>query len=102
MFKIKLIYNDDKELNINIPPEEYMSFFQAINSGQVFWGKGTNTGFWTSLANVRYMTLERPMEAPSEPKPIDPSAGSCAASTDEPCGIEQANDAAGSAVSDIA
>lgn len=56
-YTINLVYKDGNTLNVDIPEDEYQSFFGCLNEGKVFWGKLQAKGFWTNLEDVRYMLI---------------------------------------------
>ena len=54
---INLVYKDGNTLNVDIPEEEFQSFFGCLNERKVFWGKPLAKGFWTNLEDVRYILI---------------------------------------------
>jgi len=67
MISAKLIYNDGKDVIVNIPGDEFAKMFASLAQGQVYWDANQTRGFWTSFENIRYIEFLR-SEDQCEPK----------------------------------
>lgn len=55
IFSLKFVYQDNKDLTINIAAEKMAAFFSALNQKQMYFDETTNMGFWTDLDRIRYV-----------------------------------------------
>ena len=55
--KIKLVYDNGKESLIEIRDEEAHNFFNALNSGSIFWNDGC-IGFWTDVSKIQDIIID--------------------------------------------
>lgn len=55
IFSLKFVYQDNKDLTINIAAEKMAAFFSALNQKQMYFDETTNIGFWTDLDKIRYV-----------------------------------------------
>ena len=67
MITMHVTYTDGKTLDVNVPPEDFSSFFQDLNQGRVHWDSLNYMGFWTSFANVRFIQFINDANAPASP-----------------------------------
>lgn len=77
IFSIQIVYNDGQDLIVQIPVPEYANFFKSLNQGAVFWDAEKTQGFWTSMANVRYMRIVSKGDNTDEAKQIASCETSC-------------------------
>ena len=70
IYSIKFIYNDGKDLFINIEEDKLGSFFNALNSKSLYYDESINAGFWADLEKIRYIQV---FKAPDQPETKEPS-----------------------------
>ena len=61
-YTIHLVYKDEEDLTVDhILPDQLSDFFEKLTTQGVYWNKNENgdpkSGFWTNLADVRYLTI---------------------------------------------
>jgi len=55
-YKIKFVYLDGKDLDLNISAEKIGAFFEKLNRGEIYWhDEEQMSGFWLNLDKVRYI-----------------------------------------------
>lgn len=58
MYKITIVYMDDKPLNIEIKDDQKMkAFFDAIYNGQFYFDE-KGKGFWTDPSKIRHIVTD--------------------------------------------
>lgn len=77
MISAKLIYNDGKDVIVNVQQDEFPKMFAALAQGQVYWDANQVRGFWTSFEQIRYIEFLR-SEEENEQKPDGVSEEPCA------------------------
>ena len=55
MISVKFVFNDGKDLLVNIPHDELGDMFERISESKIFWSGGESHGFWTNIENVRFI-----------------------------------------------
>lgn len=73
MITMHLVYVDGMSFDLNVPQEEFSAFFADLNKGRVHWDPTNANGFWTSLANIRYIQFTNPVATASTPEIPDSS-----------------------------
>ena len=58
MISVRFVYNDGKDLKVNIPTEQFQQLFASLNQKQVYWDSAVKQGFWTDLDRIRFMEFE--------------------------------------------
>lgn len=59
MFTVKFIYNDDKDLTVNIEEENLREFFECLDKKQFYLHQNYELGFWTNIDTVRYIEIKK-------------------------------------------
>lgn len=54
-FRMKLVYQDNKDLDISIDEASLPNFFESLNKHKIYWNHDSSHGFWTDLEKVRYV-----------------------------------------------
>lgn len=68
-YLVNFIYNDSKELKINIEQSKLQEFFSCLDKKQIYWADESEaTGFWLDLKNIRCIQLSKIEETQNEPK----------------------------------
>lgn len=59
MISIRFVYNDGKDVRINLPDDCFQEFFNCLNDRKPYWDKSLTQGFWTNIAEVRFVEFVR-------------------------------------------
>jgi len=62
-YVVTMTYKDEKAVNIKIKEEEIEKFFNDMNASQVYLQPDTQHGFWTNIADIRYITTVKEGES---------------------------------------
>ena len=89
MITAKLVYNDGKDVIVNIPDADFAGMFASLAQGQVFWDATQKNGFWTSFENIRFIQFER-REEQNESQQNNDSQGPCGSASCEVAGPGEA------------
>lgn len=65
MYQVNLFYKDDKHMTIDVLDHEIKRFFDELNQSQVYIHPETQVGFWTNMADIRYIKIIK-KEVPHE------------------------------------
>jgi len=68
LYCLKLFYNDEKSIDVNLQEDDYKSFMKSLYEREVFWDKKGVKGFWTSIDQIRYLVIDKREEASIEEK----------------------------------
>ena len=68
-FRAKIIYTDEKELNVDMNEEELSKFSENVSNQKVYWNKTQSQGFWTDITKIRYINFIKVNEGNDEPTP---------------------------------
>jgi len=60
---VSMFYKDEKSMNIKILDEEIEKFFTDLNQSQVYIHPRTEQGFWTNIADIRYILTNKEGES---------------------------------------
>jgi|GEM_PF-4324999 len=63
MISIRFVYNDGKDVRINLPEDCFEEFFKCLNERKPYWDKSFTQGFWTNLTDVRFTEFVRQGDA---------------------------------------
>lgn len=85
MISAKLIYNDGKDVVVNIAEAEFSAMFSALAQGQVFWNANQTQGFWTSFENIRFIQFTRNEENNESKSDCNGEAASAGAPCEGAC-----------------
>lgn len=55
-YRVRLVYKDGESLDVMVGEEEIDQFFTDLSGSQVYIHPESKAGFWTNLAEVRYIT----------------------------------------------
>lgn len=70
--QIKFVYNDGKDLQVDVQEEKLKFFFDCLNTRGIYWNDEETLGFWTDLDKIRYVQIFNPkkpaLEVIHEPK----------------------------------
>jgi len=71
--KVKIVYDDDKSVEIDITLEMLDSFINSLHSSFPFWSQDSSVGFWTPISKIRYVIINKEMPQPQSvnPKTLD-------------------------------
>lgn len=89
MISVKFVYNDGKDLNVNIPDEDFSKFFLNLNENKPYWDKDIKNGFWTNMSDVRFIQFQV-LEDANEPKQEATCEGTCDSAQCESVGSGEA------------
>lgn len=56
-FIVKLTYKDDKDINLKCNEDQVKRLLDCLNGQKIYWSEDGTTGFWTNLADIRYIHL---------------------------------------------
>lgn len=59
IYTLKFIYQDGKELNINIEKEDLKPFFESLSKKEMYFDENQMMGFWSDLDKVRWIQANR-------------------------------------------
>ena len=59
IYSIRFVYNDGKDLVVNVLEAKATEFFGALNTKTAFFDQENNHGFWTDLDKVRYVEFRK-------------------------------------------
>lgn len=57
---------DEKTVTVAIPPENLTEFFQCMMDSNIYLFEDAGSGFWTSMKEVRYVSMRRRHEGSAE------------------------------------
>lgn len=78
IFSLKFVYQDNKDLTINIAAEKMAAFFSALNQKQMYFDETTNMGFWTDLDRIRYVqAFQIPQQGEANDQPQASRGDTC-------------------------
>lgn len=56
IYKVKFVYMDGKDLDLNIDDAELKNLFQSLNNREIYWSSEDKIqGFWLDIERVRYI-----------------------------------------------
>lgn len=56
-YNLKLTYKDAVTLDLILSEEEAKNLFVCLNSQSIYWTKEAKKGFWTNIADIRYIHI---------------------------------------------
>jgi len=57
-YVIRITYKDDKTVALYVPENKVQEYFECLNAGNVFINDETNTGFWTTVDQIRHIIVQ--------------------------------------------
>jgi len=82
IYSIKFVYNDGKDLVINIIEANAAEFFNRLSTKTVYFDEQNNVGFWTDLDKVRYIEMRKVPVEGEKNADVQPEAGPAEISPD--------------------
>lgn len=76
MYRIAILFNDEKTITVDADKESLEKILEAIKKGEAFIDSRNGKGLWVDSANVRLVHFETIAEAVSE-KPSTPETIDC-------------------------
>lgn len=71
-FRATIVYNDGKELFVDMEDRDVNLFSDNISNNKIFWNQELTQGFLTDLKNIRYISFKKTKQVKNESEEYTP------------------------------